>query len=229
MNIQRADENRIRNLRGMKQFPMILLSSLLGVLFCVGCSTFELPRDQGAVLFQDNFSSAKSGWIRFHDNTYSTDYARGVYRIDIDQPNFEAWSVPGLTFSDTLISVRAWKVSGPDNNVFGVICRYNKPNNFYFFLISSDGFAGIGLYQDGERTLLSGDHMLPSDAIATGVKDNHLQIECIGDQLKLFVNDALVYEVQSSALLSGDVGLIAGTYDLAGVQIEFDDFRVINP
>jgi hypothetical protein len=213
----------------MKPISYCLTFFILGVLLSSGCSTFELPQEQGAILFQDNFSSSNSGWVRFHDNTYSTDYSSGVYRINIEQTNFEAWAVPGLEFSNVLVDVEAKLVSGPENNVYGVICRYNKPNNFYFFLISSDGFAGIGVYLDGERTLLTGDNMLPAEAILMGDEVNALRVECVGEQLKLIVNDVVVNEVQSSALQSGDVGLIAGTYDLAGVLIEFDDFKVTNP
>lgn len=206
---------------------MVILT--LFAALCTACSTFDLPQERGAILFQDNFNSSASGWIRFHDVSYTTDYLNGVYRIDIEQPNFEAWSVPGFDFSDVLIDVQAKKIAGPDNNVFGLICRYTKPNNFYFFLISSDGYAGIGLYLDGERSLLTGEHMMPAEMIAIGGSENHLQAECVGDQLKLYVNDELVYEVQSTALPSGDVGLIAGTYDVPGVTIDFDDFRVRNP
>jgi hypothetical protein len=213
----------------MKPISYFLGLFILAMLINISCSTFEFPQERGATLFQDNFSSASSGWVRFHDSTYSTDYARGVYQINIEQSNFEAWAVPGLEFSDVVVDVRVKKVSGPDNNVFGILCRYNKPNNFYFFLISSDGFAGIGIYLDGERTLLTGDNMHPAEAISMGEEVNDLRAECVGDQFKLIVNDALIYEAQSSALQTGDVGLIAGTYDLAGIKIEFDDFKVTNP
>jgi hypothetical protein len=160
---------------------------------------------------------------------YSSDYVDGAYRIEVKQKNFEAWSIPGLEFSDVLIDVKVEKVAGPDNNIFGVICRYSKPNNFYFFLISSDGFAGIGIYHDGERTLLTGENMLPAESINTGANSNNLHVECIGEDLSLFVNDVMVYEVKSTELQSGDVGVIAGTYETSGVEIEFDQFRVKNP
>lgn len=209
--------------------PAHLASVILGILILSSCSTFELPREEGVLLFKDDFGSPSSGWVRFHDDMYSSDYVDGAYRIEVKQKNFEAWSVPGLEFSDVIIDVEVKKIAGPDNNVFGVICRYNKPNNFYFFLISSDGFAGIGVYHDGERALLSGENMLPANSINTGASSNNLHVECIGEDLLLFVNDVKVYEVKSTELQSGDVGVIAGTYETSGVEIEFDDFSVKNP
>lgn len=204
--------------------PILIVATLT-----FGCSTFDLPEETGVLLFQDNFDLSSSGWDRYHDDRYSSDYHSGSYRIEVNQPNYEAWAVPGLEFSDVLIDVTAKKISGPNNNVFGVICRYNKPNDFYFFLISSDGYAGIGIYQEGKRTLLSGGHLLPADPINTGSVSNKIHVECVGEALSLSVNDVILYEVQSTALQSGDVGIIAGTYELADVQIEYDDFIVRNP
>lgn len=202
---------------------------IIAALTCYGCSAFDLPQETGVLLFQDNFDLPSSGWDRYHDDRYSSDYYSGSYRIEVNQPNYEAWAVPGLEFSDVLIDVTAKKISGPDNNVFGIICRYNKPNDFFFFLISSDGYAGIGIYQKGKQTLLSGGNMLPADPINTGSVSNKIHVECIGDALSLSVNDVILYEVQSTALQSGDVGIIAGTYELADVQVEYDDFVVRNP
>ena len=32
---------------------------------------------------------------------------------------------------------------GPDDNDFGIICRYIDDNQFYYAIISSDGYYGI--------------------------------------------------------------------------------------
>ena len=34
----------------------------------------------------------------------------------------------------------------PDNNAYGVICRYTDLQNFYVFLVSADGYYAIGKY-----------------------------------------------------------------------------------
>lgn len=219
------------NINRMKRKILLILTAflILGSLLIISCSTFKLPQEQGVILFQDNFSSPNSGWVRYHDDKYSSDYVGGAYRIKVNQRNFEAWSVPRLDFSDVLIDVTVRKIGGPNNNVFGIICRYREPNNFYFFLISSDGYAGIGIYQDGERTLLTGETMLPSDSINIGEEANKIQIECVGEVLSLTINDVEIYQVKSSEFRSGDVGVIAGSYNSPGVEIEFDEFFVRNP
>jgi hypothetical protein len=202
--------------------------TLVAVLISA-CEIWRLPKESGAVLFQDNFSSSSSGWNHKQDAAYFSGYYDGSYRIAIFQPNLEVWALPGLEFSDVAIDVSVSKVDGPDNNIFGVLCRYEDPGDFYFFIISSDGYAGIGHYHDGEREMLSGQPLLPSDAIMQATATNRLHIECDGDRLALSANGDLIHEAHSSLLRSGDVGLFAGTYDQAGTDIRFDDFSVSNP
>jgi hypothetical protein len=47
--------------------------------------------------------------------------------------------------------------------------------------------------------------------------------------LALFVNGRLVAEAQAAEWQSGDIGLIAGTYDLPGTDVLFDNFSVLQP
>jgi hypothetical protein len=212
-----------------KSLPIILSTILLGCILSSGCSTPSLPQESGALLFQDDFSSLNSGWDRYRSETYVADYDQEVYRIEVYQADHEAWAVPGLNFSDVIIEVVATKAHGPENNIFGILCRYRDPQNFYFFVISSDGFAGIGHYEDGERRLLSGDSMLPFAEISPGSAINQIHVECVGNQLRMAVNGSEFYKVRTEELEAGDVGLIAGSYEEGGIAVIFDDFSVRNP
>jgi len=199
------------------------------VCFIAGCGLFEMPSESGSVLFQDDYSRPVSGWDRYQDEIYVSDYFEGVYRIAVLEPNTDAWANPRLEFGDIRINVDATKHAGPDDNIFGVICRYQDPRNFYFFLISSDGYTGIGISKEGRRVLASGDSMLPSETVLQGNATNRLRAECIGYNLRLYVNDVLVAQAHAAEWPRGDVGLIAGTYDEPGADIYFDNFSVVNP
>jgi hypothetical protein len=205
----------------------------LAVLFlfftCQSCSWLEPPVASGAVLFQDDFSRPTSGWDRYRDDTYISDYVDDAYHISIFAPETNVWSRPHLEFSDIRIQVAVTKVEGPDDNVFGVLCRYQDAFNFYFFLISSDGFGGIGVFKDGKEELLSGESLLPSETISQGSATNIIQAECIGDQLRLNINGGFTAQAEASEWSRGDVGLIAGTYDQPGAEIRFEKFSVIQP
>jgi hypothetical protein len=215
-------------------FPRPLrLQGLLVALALIGailaCNLQQPPAVSGDVLFQDDFSRSMSGWDRYHDDVYSADYAPGGYRIRIFATQTDAWANPGLSLSDVRIEFDATKQAGPDDNTFGVLCRYQDARNFYFFLISSDGYAGIGMSIGGVRMLLSGDTMYPTGAVLIGNATNHIRADCIGFQLALYVNGILVAQTQSSQWSSGDVGLTAGSYDQPGVDVLFSNFTVIQP
>lgn len=206
--------------------------SLLAVLLLAAlqaCSWLEVSTQPGAVLFQDDFSRTSSGWDRYRDAVYRSDYQDGSFRFEVLAPDADVWANPGLDFGDVRIEVDALKVEGPDDNRIGILCRYQDPLNFYFFLISSDGYVGIGLRKDGRGTLLSADTMLPRDAVLQGSVANHLRADCFGSQLRLYVNGISVAEAQASEWARGDVGLLTGTGVQAGVVIDFDNFSVLQP
>lgn len=210
-----------------------LQSSTLKILFLTvvvsACTTLTPKVNPGEVLFQDDFSRPSSGWDRYEDETYKSDYEDEMYIINIQQQNTEAWALPGLSFEDVIINVESSKVAGPDDNVYGVICRYQDSENFTFFLISSDGYTGIGAYIDGEKELLSHPTLLPSDAVETDGGSNYLRAECVREQLRLMVNNQLVAQAVAQNVIMGDVGLIAGSYDKSGVKVRFDNFSTIQP
>ncbi len=202
-----------------------------GLGLAVGaCGLLRPQAAPGEVIFQDDFSRPNSGWDRYGDPDYSADYYEGAYRIHVLNPDVAfAWANPDLEISDARIEVDAIKIGGPDNNVFGVLCRFQDFRNYYFFLISSDGFAGIGLNKDGQRRLLSDDSLLPSEAVLQGEVWNHIRADCDGFTLRLFVNGQLIAETRVAEWSSGDIGLIVGTYEQAGTEVLFDNFSVVRP
>jgi len=195
-----------------------------------------VPSQSSDVLFQDDFSNPSSGWDQFSDADGLTNYENGFYRIRVDKPEFTFWSNPGLDGilpSDVRIEVDATKIGGPDFNDFGVLCRYSGESgasNFYEFIISSDGYAGIVLVTESSQQVISGDGQLQAfDAIRQGSTSNHIRADCFGDLLTLYVNGVVLTSVSDSTLTGGDVGLLASTYDEAGVDILFDNFIVKMP
>ena len=215
--------------QGWGKSSIYFIILFIGLLASSGCAIFDLPNQSGMLLFQDDFSSPNSGWDRYRGETYISDYLEGMYHIAVFEKNIEAWALPGFDFTDVIIEVAVTSMDGPEDNAYGILCRYRDTENFYFFVISSDGYSGIGLSYNGEREILTGESMLPSEAILKGSATNLIQAECVGNQLSLSVNGSIVYQVQSDKLETGDVGLIVGSYEDEGTEIFFDNFVVKNP
>lgn len=186
------------------------------------------PMPGGDVLFFDDFSDPDSGWDRYTDSEGMTDYANGAYQIGIYTDTYFYWANPYRTFGDVIVKVDTEKVLGEDDMDYGIICRHQDVDNFYALVISGDGFASIRKrYQGGELEYIADWVSVPE--INTGNAANYLQAECVSNRLSLFVNGVLAIEVHDSDLVSGDIGLIAGTFDQPETEVLFDNFIVQTP
>jgi hypothetical protein len=216
--------------------PTLLSASALA-LAAMACQAITGPvlgqsesqSEKARVLFADDFSNPRSGWDRQAYDGGETDYLEGEYRIWVNESAADYWANPGLDFEDVRIEVKARKAAGPDDNDFGVLCRYQDIDNFYYLVASSDGFVGILKHKDGSTESLGSDSLQPADAVRQGDATNQLRAECVGSRLTLYVNGDMVAEAVDSDFAHGDVGLIAGTFDVPGTDIRFDDFQVFMP
>jgi hypothetical protein len=109
------------------------------------------------------------------------------------------------------------------------VCRYLDGDNFYALEVSSDGYYSILKRLAGEWTFLGADDWQFSDVIPQGEATLHIRADCAGDTLALYLDDVKLLEAQDADLTSGDVGLLAGTYETTGVDLLFDDFSVKQP
>ena len=206
---------------------MILLAALL-----VGCTmpivASTIKPQSGTVLFKDDFSSPVSGWDHTQYEQGISDYYGGAYRILVNALDLNIWSTPHRQYADTRIEVDAGKLGGPDENRVGIICR-SDGRNYYFFLISSDGYYGLGLFNNGQATLLGQKEMQRSQSIRTGMAVNHMRFDCNGETLSTYVNGLPLAQAKDAALQHGDVGVLAGTFKKAGTDVVFDNFVVLAP
>ncbi|HSV86713.1 MAG TPA: hypothetical protein VLH85_09055 [Levilinea sp.] len=207
---------------------------MLITLAIASCDFLTLPAVSqaaapGSVLFSDDFSNPNSGWDTWSKHDSGVTYKDGALHIDIQEVQYSAWSRSGRRYDDAHIRVDAWRAGGPEDNDMGIICRYKDENNYYSFLISSDGYGGIVKVKDGQYHLLTGETLVYIEAIKTGSETNNIGADCVGHSLRLLVNGALVASAEDSDFITGEVGLIAGSYDLPGVEIAFDNFVVLKP
>jgi hypothetical protein len=214
-----------------------LVTVMLFTLVLTACQGIVLPSagsDQqagsGEVYFKDDFSDPSSGWDRLSGDGGTTDYFEGTYRILVTQPKRTLWANPKLFFNDLRIEADVTKAEGGDNNVIGLICRYQDQANFYAFFISSDGYYGITKVIEGVGPKLLGtDKMSASEVINKGNDANHLRADCVANKLTLYVNGQMLTSAEDADLDSGDIGLLAGNFGDASLDVRFDNLVVSNP
>ena len=219
----------------MNRRSFILLFVLIFTLSACGAQpqqvAVEAPapaQPSGSVLFQDDFAQPTTGWDRLLVTEGVMDYYSGGYRMLVNSLQTNFWATPRRNFSDVRIEVDTGKMAGPDENRIGLVCRLTG-KDYYFFIFSSDGFYGMGLFKDGQAVLLGQSEMQYSENINKGVAINHLRADCAGNTLTFFINGFQVAQAQDATLTSGDVGVLAGTFNEVGTDVLFDNFVVLQP
>lgn len=212
----------------------LLVVILMNMAACsgavAGISSNGKTTSRPNAIYEDDFSNPASGWETWSDaNGSFVAYQNGGLRILVKDSQFDYWSRPGNRFVDARVEVDAIKLAGPNDNDFGLICRYQDRNNFYAFLASSDGYAGILKVEDGKYKVISGTQLAFSPSLQQGEALNHLQADCIGQTLALLANGQVVAQAQDGSFSAGEVGVIAGTNATPVVDIFFDNFVVSKP
>ena len=210
---------------------MRFFSFLFSFVFLLSsCASLPIPAataNPGDVLYQEQFENKSTGWARIANDNGIMDYDGGGYRILVRQPKLNIWSTSERNFSDVRVEADVIKLHGPDENRMGLICRY-QGGDYYFFMISNDGYYVIGKFVGGMSLLLGQSEMQSSDVIQTGTM-NHVRADCIGDQLTFYINFTEVASVTDTDFRNGDVGLVAGTFSQRGVDVLIDNFVVLQP
>ena len=213
----------------MKSVQLVSVLILLS-LASLSCSNSGKQNKANNILFADDFSDNSKNWNQFSNSSATTDYYNAAYRILVNDINTNIWANPGKeSFVDTQIEVDAAQNGGPDDNEFGVICRFLDGRRFYFAAISSDGYYGIMKMTSAGPAPIGKSSMLESDTIAHGPEANHIRFDCVGSTLTLFVNGSFVDQQTDADYTTGNVGLLAGTFKTAGTDILFDNFYVYKP
>ena len=174
-------------------------------------------------VLEEDFSDPGQAWASSHTGAETSFQWSDGQALIQPQALQNVWTHPGKSFTNVNVEVDATRLAGPDNNEFGVICRYQDDQHFYYFLVSSNGYYVIGKVDGGDfHPLRSGQTI----TINTGNVTNHVHGNCTDNALALFVNHQYVDTAFDKSYTTGDVGLIAGANNVQDVKISFDNFTV---
>ncbi len=206
----------------------------------------------GDLLYVEAFDGQADEW-QLYDGRLAAQVEAGELRITNGQQNVWAFSVARPYFADFNLIVDARAVSGPVNNGYGVVFRYRDPQNFYMFLVSSDGYYQVRRVLDGEQRELSG--WIDSVAVRQGIgqvnrlrvvaRDGRFQFYVNGQRMSVCVSDdpdtpslytfqgclggTMRDELIDTSLPFGQVGVVAQTLDEPDVVAGFDHVVVYSP
>ncbi len=148
-------------------------------------------------IFRDDFSSSCSGWSCGGDQDYQLGYTTGVYSIRVKSKNIPTWAIHETQFTDGEITVEAREMDSVGNGEYSIICRCQDADNFYFFLISEDGYFSIQKFEDKEQQFLfDWEHLTGLDPAGT----NRITAICVGNKQQLPVNDYILTTAYDDSL-----------------------------
>lgn len=179
-------------------------------------------------LFFEDFDQDDGSWNSgyWDSNTGYDEIKDGEYLMTITTENYMLWSqIQEVDTADVILEADLRLVSGSEENGAGFVCRFQDEDNFYMMFIGNDGYYSIEKYVDGIYANLK-NGMAEEGYISSDY--NHLEGECSGNSLGLWVNGGLLAYIEDSDLTEGGVGLYTRSFDEANITIGFDNFGVFD-
>ena len=212
----------------MKKEIIIKLLLIAGLSCLLACRLIIPSYQKEELIFQDSFSTNENNWdVWFENGQSAASIVNGEMILIVEQPNTDIISANSNSYPNIEMNVNAYKKFGSNNNVFGLVCRYLNEDNYYSFLISSDGYYGIAKMFQGNYSLLSSDMMEYTESINKDNAENVLSAVCLGNKLSFSLNDEPLVDVSDNDLRAGKNGLIVGSFEEIGeLVVTFDDFSI---
>jgi hypothetical protein len=180
---------------------------------------------QETVLFTDDFSDPSSGWPAIQDSSGDYSYQRDGYHIAVDEADAVLWAKTGDQFSNSSIFVDVRPLDAGRDGYYGVLCRVQDDQNFYYFVVRNSGEYTIGKYRNGGfQSLTQGWRQ--SDSIHTNSEPNRIQADCDANRLRMSVNGVLLDEVTDPDFKSGYGGILSASLDTRRFEVLFNNFLV---
>jgi hypothetical protein len=191
------------------------------------------PIEITRTIFCYKFNNPKSGWSTSSNNEHEKAYKKGEYSITVKKPNrqFISWA-PRKSFpEDFEVKVNASQV-GDKTGKYGILWGKDG-NNYYVFTISSDGRYRLRKKVNGVWQKKDPVSWTKSPAIKRGTGSNQLKVFAIGNSIPflgnsitLIVNDTILTTVKGSSFGPGKIGLVGGSFDDTGVEVQFDNLII---
>ena len=136
------------------------------------------------------------------------------------------WANTYQEYDNISIYVDAKPVTEGMNSYYGLLCRLQDKQNFYYFVIRSNGDFKIGKYKNAEHQSLFLEDWRRSDAIKQGNQTNRLEADCATNTLRFYANNVLLGEATDTDFISGFSGIIAAALDAQGFEVVFNNFLI---
>lgn len=187
----------------------------------------DLTSSEFILAYQDDFSNHGSGWDDAFDRYTVKQYGNNKYYIEVMTSNLVAWGLANRDVADFRLEVEATQESGPNNNGYGVLFRFQDRENYYRFDVSGEGYFLLSKFFRGEWTTLI--PWTPSPVLNVGQATNRLMVEALGARIRIFANGVELGWVTDGSLSHGNFGVFANTFSEPNLVVSFDNIKLWVP
>lgn len=162
----------------------------------------------GQLLYVTSFDAYNDDWEQYNERS-SAEVVDGVLEVFLATTGRIVYSAVRPYFDDFDVSVDARALEGSEDNAYGILFRQRDRDNFYAFLVSSNGYYRV------ERTLAGSTRPLsewyPTPLVQTGLNAvNRLRVVGYEDRFQFYING------ESVDLCIPDDPEAVSTYDASG-------------
>ena len=172
------------------------------------------------ILF-DGFNDNNNNWLIQDDSDARLAVNNGEYLLS-HRRSAGGWSSTISKYVNTSrnfrITAQIKKVSGIQNNGYGITFGKKNNDNQNHFLVSGDGSYKIVKYENGKRTYLK-DWTKSSYVKKGNYATNYLKVQKVGNAYKFYVNSNLVFTSYSVKWYGDRVGFTV--YDNQSVRVGY--------
>ncbi|CAL2091268.1 hypothetical protein [Tenacibaculum sp. 190524A05c] len=176
---------------------------------------------KGKTILFEGFNSNANNWNEKNDSSSRLVIENGNYVID-HKRSTGGWSSTIKRYINSSrnfrITAQIKKVSGIDNNGFGIVFGKKDNNNMNLFVISGSGSFKISQFDKGKKKILK-DWTTSSHIKKGNQKYNYLKVEKVGTAYKFYINSNLVFTSYSPRLFGDLTGF--AVFDKQAIEVGY--------
>lgn len=149
---------------------------------------------------------------------------RDGYQMRLSQPDQRSWIIADQPFANFDLEIDTRAMAANQDVGYGVLFRYQDPENFYLFAIGNDGYYSIALVHDGDLAPLRAWQQWPH--VHRGESTNRLRVQCNGVFCRFFINGEFTAEINANTFRTGRVGLWAQNFSNDSLDVVYENIRL---
>lgn len=181
----------------------------------------------GTRVIVDTFDDPATGWTQHASNGgIAVAYRDGTYQVVMTTPTPLQMIESGVRFADGVVSVDLADLQPTGPHPQGLFVRAQDLDNYYGYLVQSNGTFTIFLWQNGMYFDVSGANAALPEGLYNPDGLNALDVITEGPILRFFLNYREIFSLPDAKWNDGAAGFLVGnlTFDPAGTV--FDNWRV---